>query len=67
MRPPQGHNKGSASKIFLTNGAHVLRASLEQFELSRSGAGAGQPMVIGWARKDMAGSKPPAAGRPQQI
>jgi hypothetical protein len=34
MRPPHVHNKGSASKIFLTNRAHVLRASLEQSELS---------------------------------
>jgi len=34
MRPPHGYNRGSASKIFLINRAHVLRASLEQSEMS---------------------------------
>ena len=34
MRPPHGHNRGSASKIFLINPAHVRRASLEQSEMS---------------------------------
>jgi hypothetical protein len=38
MRPPQGHRRGSASKILLINRAHVLRASLETSELSRSGS-----------------------------
>jgi len=42
MRPPHGHNRGSASKIFLINRAHVLRASLEKSALSR-GSGAGAP------------------------
>ncbi len=46
MRPPQGHRRGSVSKIFLINRAHVLRASLETSELSRSeGFPAGKPEV----------------------
>jgi hypothetical protein len=46
-RPPQGHSRGSDSKIFLINRAHVLRASLEPSELSRSGSlAAGQPAVL---------------------
>jgi hypothetical protein len=46
MRPPQVQSRGSASKIFLINRAHVLRASLETSELSRSeGFPAGNPAV----------------------
>jgi hypothetical protein len=36
MRVPQEQTRGSASKIFLTRRAHVLLASLEVSELSRS-------------------------------
>ena len=43
MRAPQAPQvRGSASKIFRTRRAHVLRASLEKSELSRS-SGAGAP------------------------
>ena len=46
MRPPQLQSKGSASNIFLIRRAHVLRASLEQSELSRSGSiAAGKPAL----------------------
>jgi len=44
MRAPQAQMRGSASKIFLIKRAQVLRASLEESELSRaSGAGAPAP------------------------
>jgi hypothetical protein len=36
MRVPQGHTRGSTSKIFLTRRAHVLGASLGKAELSFS-------------------------------
>ena len=46
MRPPQLHRRGSASKIFFINRAHVLRASLELSELSRSESiAAGEPAL----------------------
>ena len=35
MRAPQQQSRGSVSKIFLINRAHVLRVSLEKSELSR--------------------------------
>jgi hypothetical protein len=37
MRVPHAQSSGSASKIFLSRRAHVLRASLEKSALSRSG------------------------------
>ena len=40
MRAPQLHRRGSASKIFLINRAHVLRVSLEKSESSCWGGGA---------------------------
>ena len=55
MRAPQVHSSGSASKIFLIRRAHVLRASLEPSELSRSGSIAAAESVLppsgrGWNR-----------------
>ena len=37
IRAPHVQTRGSTSKIFLSNRAHVLRASLEESELSCSG------------------------------
>ena len=46
MRPPQLQSRGSASKIFFINRAHVLRPSLELSELSRSESiAAGEPAL----------------------
>lgn len=48
MRPPQVQSRGSASKTFLINRAHVLRASIEKSELSRSkGFAAGNAPAVG--------------------
>jgi hypothetical protein len=46
MRPPQEHRRGSASKIFLINRAHVLLASLEPFELSCSDSLAAEKAAV---------------------
>jgi len=46
MRVPQEHARGSASKIFRIRRAHVLRASLENCELSRSAREAAAASVL---------------------
>ena len=53
MRPPQVQSRGSASKIFLINRAHVLRASLERSELSRSGSLSSDKLALSPSRAAM--------------
>jgi hypothetical protein len=55
MRAPHEHTRGSASKIFRTKRAHVLRASLDNSALSRWPA-----VLAAWVPA-------PAAGAPASL